>query len=40
MLGVLDRPYVRPPLLPISDAERALLRRILVEVGLLQEAAA
>jgi 4-hydroxy-tetrahydrodipicolinate synthase len=36
MLGVLDRPHVRPPLLPISDDERALLRRTLAEVGLLQ----
>lgn len=34
MLGVLDRPYVREPLLPISDDQRALLRRTLAEVGL------
>jgi 4-hydroxy-tetrahydrodipicolinate synthase len=39
MLGVLDRPYVRPPLLPIDDRARALLRRTLDEVGLRQEAA-
>jgi 4-hydroxy-tetrahydrodipicolinate synthase len=34
MLGVLDRPYVREPLLPISDDQRDLLRRTLAEVGL------
>ena len=34
MLGVIDRPHVRPPLLPISEEERALLRKTLAEVGL------
>jgi 4-hydroxy-tetrahydrodipicolinate synthase len=34
MLGVLDRPTVREPLLPISEDERALVRRTLEEVGL------
>jgi 4-hydroxy-tetrahydrodipicolinate synthase len=38
MLGVLERAYVRPPLLPISEDERALLRQTLVEVGLLSPA--
>jgi 4-hydroxy-tetrahydrodipicolinate synthase len=35
MLGVLPRAAVRPPLLPISDAERASIRRLLVHAGLL-----
>jgi hypothetical protein len=35
MLGVLDDTSVRPPLLQISDQERAELRDVLVEVGLL-----
>ena len=39
MLGVLERNYVRPPLLPIHDDERALLRRTLVEVDLLERVA-
>jgi 4-hydroxy-tetrahydrodipicolinate synthase len=38
MLGVLEDATVREPLLPISDAERRLLRDTLVEVGLLQPA--
>jgi dihydrodipicolinate synthase/N-acetylneuraminate lyase len=36
MLGVIEHAYVRPPLLPISDQERALLSQTLEEVGLLQ----
>jgi len=35
MLGLLERATVREPLLPISDAERELLRQTLAEVGLL-----
>jgi 4-hydroxy-tetrahydrodipicolinate synthase len=38
MLGVLEDASVRPPLLPISDAERRRLRETLAEVGLLREA--
>ena len=37
MLGVLGRADVRPPLQPISDDERRLLRETLEEVGLLEE---
>ena len=40
MLGVLDTAYVREPLLPISDDERALVRRTLQEVGLSAAVAA
>lgn len=40
MLGVLDGATVREPLLPISEAERASLRDVLAEVGLLEPAAA
>lgn len=36
MLGVIDRADVRPPLLPLSDPNRQLLRQTLVEVGLLE----
>jgi len=32
MLGVLENAYVRPPLLPISEAERNLLREALKKV--------
>lgn len=35
MLGVLKRAYVRPPLMPISEAERKLVRRALEKAGLL-----
>jgi 4-hydroxy-tetrahydrodipicolinate synthase len=35
MLGLLEQATVREPLLPISDAERELLRQTLAEVGLL-----
>jgi 4-hydroxy-tetrahydrodipicolinate synthase len=35
MLGVLRSAAVRPPLLPISDDERATIRRLLVHAGLL-----
>lgn len=35
MLGQLDSATVRPPLLPVSDGERQILRRVLNEVGLL-----
>lgn len=35
MLGVLRCAAVRPPMLPISDAERQTLRRLLVRAGLL-----
>jgi 4-hydroxy-tetrahydrodipicolinate synthase len=35
MLGVLPGAAVRPPLLPIADAERATIRRLLVQAGLL-----
>lgn len=37
MLGALGRADVRPPLQPISDDERRLLRETLEEVGLLEE---
>jgi 4-hydroxy-tetrahydrodipicolinate synthase len=40
ILGVLDSAHVRRPLLPIGDDERAFLARVLVEVGLLEDAAA
>ncbi|HZU14323.1 MAG TPA: dihydrodipicolinate synthase family protein [Chloroflexota bacterium] len=40
LLGVLDEPYVREPLLPLAASQRELLRRTLQEVGLLQETAA
>jgi 4-hydroxy-tetrahydrodipicolinate synthase len=39
ILGVLDAAHVRRPLLPVSDEERAHLRAVLVEVGLLPETA-
>lgn len=35
MLGVLETTTVRPPLLPISDPERAVIRQALVQAGLL-----
>lgn len=35
MLGVLDRATVRPPLLPVSERERAEVRRALQTAGLL-----
>lgn len=37
ILGVLDSATVRKPLLPLDDAERAHLRNVLAEVGLLEE---
>ncbi len=37
MLGALSRADVRPPLQPVSDDERRLLRETLEEVGLLEE---
>lgn len=37
MLGILEAAHVRRPLLPISDAARAHLSHILVEVGLMPE---
>ena len=36
ILGVLENAHVRKPLLPIDDAERAFLARVLEEVGLLE----
>lgn len=39
MTGVLEDTSVRPPLLPLDDAELAVLRDTLVEVGLLEGAA-
>ncbi len=38
ILGVLEAAHVRPPLMPLADAERAHLAAVLVEVGLLGEA--
>lgn len=35
MLGVIEAADVRPPLMPVPAAERELLKRTLVEVGLL-----
>lgn len=40
MLGVLSSAHMRPPLLPLSDEQRELVRDTLAEVGLLQGAAA
>lgn len=40
LLGRIDRAVVRPPLQPISDAEREGLRRALAAAGLLAEAPA
>ena len=37
ILGVLEAADVRRPLLPIDDGERAMLTRVLDEVGLLRE---
>jgi dihydrodipicolinate synthase/N-acetylneuraminate lyase len=37
ILGVLEAAHVRRPLLPIDDDERAMLARVLDEVGLLRE---
>ncbi len=37
MLGVLEAAYVRRPLMPLGDAERAHLASVLAEVGLLGE---
>ncbi len=36
ILGVLESATVRRPLLPVSDEERAFLRSVLIEVGLLE----
>ena len=38
ILGVLESAHVRRPLLPLSDAERAFLASVLIEVGLIEEA--
>jgi 4-hydroxy-tetrahydrodipicolinate synthase len=38
ILGVLENAYVREPLMPLSDAERAHLADVLTEVGLLTPA--
>lgn len=35
MIGVLKKAYVRPPLTPISDAERKVVRKALEKAGLL-----
>lgn len=35
MLGVIESAHVRPPLMPVPAAEREMLKRTLVEVGLL-----
>jgi 4-hydroxy-tetrahydrodipicolinate synthase len=40
MLGVLEDTSVRPPLVPISEAEQQELRSVLAEVGLLEGAKA
>jgi 4-hydroxy-tetrahydrodipicolinate synthase len=40
MLGLLHSAAVRPPLLPLSDAQRDVVRQTLAEVGLLQGASA
>jgi 4-hydroxy-tetrahydrodipicolinate synthase len=40
ILGVLENAYVRRPLLPVDDAERAFLADVLEEVGLLPETVA
>src|SRR5712692_772267 len=37
MQGILDRETVRPPLLPISDAERKLIRAAMVFAGELEQ---
>jgi 4-hydroxy-tetrahydrodipicolinate synthase len=37
ILGVLEAAHVRRPLLPIDDQERAMLARVLDEVGLVRE---
>jgi 4-hydroxy-tetrahydrodipicolinate synthase len=39
MLGVLECAVVRPPLLPLSDAERDGVRQALVRAGLLASGA-
>ncbi|HET9458158.1 MAG TPA: dihydrodipicolinate synthase family protein [Candidatus Limnocylindrales bacterium] len=39
ILGVLEAAHVRRPLVPLGDAERAHLRDVLAEVGLLEAAA-
>ena len=36
MLGWIPNAVVRPPLLPVDDADRARIRAALVEAGLLQ----
>lgn len=38
MQGILDRETVRPPLLPISDAERTRIREAMIFAGELQQA--
>ena len=38
MQGVIPRAIVRPPLLPVSDAERELVREALIGLGLLDPA--
>jgi dihydrodipicolinate synthase/N-acetylneuraminate lyase len=35
MLGVLKKAYVRPPLTPISEAERKVVKNALKESGLI-----
>jgi hypothetical protein len=35
MLGVLRCAAVRPPMLPIPDAERDTIRRLIIQAGLL-----
>jgi 4-hydroxy-tetrahydrodipicolinate synthase len=35
MMGILKTPYVRPPLQPISDEERKLLKRTLKDLGMM-----
>jgi dihydrodipicolinate synthase/N-acetylneuraminate lyase len=37
MQGILDRETVRPPLLPISDAERERIREAMIFAGELDQ---
>jgi 4-hydroxy-tetrahydrodipicolinate synthase len=39
ILGVLESAHIRRPLMPLRDADRAMLADVLVEVGLLREPA-
>jgi len=39
ILGVLENATVRRPLLPLQDSERAFLKSVLIEVGLLEDPA-